>query len=576
MAKPMLMTLPFLLVLLDYWPLGRFELKTKSLRLKTFVPLLAEKTPFLALAVVSGLVAVWAHNQGGKLAFREPIPVAPRVANALVSYARYLAKTLWPDHLAVFYPLPPAWPAWQVAGAVLLLAAASLAALALARRYPALFTGWFWFLGTLVPVIGFVQVGTFSLADRFTYFPLIGLFVAGAWGLGYLLNLWPQCRLLLLAAACSSLAACGWRASAQVQLWQNSETLFAHAIRVTPDNYIAYNNLGTALDHSGQTEAALECFARALRIKPDHPEAHLNLALALTGQKKYTEAVAHYEAALRFAPADAQAHNNLANLLDLLGRVAEAVPHYLAALQIKPDFPEAEYNLAGALAGQGRLQDAVAHYQTALCLAPQNASAHYNLARLLAKLGRLQEAKDHYLAALRLNPRHSSACYNLGNLLLRLGEPQEAIAHFTAALQLEPDFPKAHFSLGKTLLSQGQAEPGILHLRTALRLKPDWAPALNQLAWTLATHPLPQIRDGNQAIPLAERLCEMTGHRQPASLATLAAAYAETGQFAKAVATAQAGYNLAVAAQQPELQATLRQQIELYRSDHPFHQPAPR
>jgi tetratricopeptide (TPR) repeat protein len=488
MSKPMLVTLPFLLLLLDYWPLRRLQLIASHQQLST----LLEKLPFLALSAIFGVVAVWAQKQGGSLMSLENLPLGSRLANALVSYARYMSKTVWPTHLAVPYPLVLAWPMWQVVGAALLLLAASIGAVAWARRLPFLFTGWFWFFGTLVPVIGFVQVGNYSLADRFTYLPSVGLFVVGAWGLHQLSVRWPRHRSTLVLLGLFLVGACCWRAAVQVQYWKSSETLFAHATSVIRNNYIAYNNLGTALDQSGQAERAMECFAQALRIKPDHPEAHINLALALTGQKKFAEAVAHYEAALRVAPADAQAHNNLANLLDLLGRTAEALPHYLAALQVKPDFPEAEYNLAGALARQGRLEDAITHYQTALRLAPQNASAHYNLAALLALSGRLPEAKDHYLATLRLNPGHASAHNNLGNLLVRLGEPQEAIAHFTAALQAEPDLAEAHYSLAKLLISEGKPEAARPHLREAMRLRPDWTPALNDLARSMDSSSSPK------------------------------------------------------------------------------------
>ena len=488
MSKPMLVTLPFLLLLLDYWPLRRFQLSTIQQQRSA----LLEKLPFFALTAIFGVVAVWAQKQGGSLMSLENLPLGSRLANAFVSYARYMSKTVWPVHLAVPYPLVLTWPMGQVVGAASLLLAASIGAVAWARRLPFLFTGWFWFFGTLVPVIGFVQVGNYSLADRFTYLPSVGLFVAGAWGLYQLALRRPRHRRTLALLGLFLVGACCWRAAVQVQYWKNSETLFAHAVNVTRDNYIAYNNLGAALDRSGQTEQALECFAQALHIKPDHPEAHINLALALSGQKKFTEAVAHYEAALRVAPADAQAHNNLANLLDLLGRTAEALPHHLAALQIKPDFPEAEYNLAGALANQGRLEDAVTHYQAALRLAPQNASAHYNLAAILARTGRLPEAKEHYLATLRLNPEHSSAHNNLGNLLVRLGEPREAIAHFSAALQVEPDFAEAHYSLAKLLISEGKPEAARPHLREALRLRPDWAPALNDLARSMDSSSSPK------------------------------------------------------------------------------------
>jgi protein O-mannosyl-transferase len=500
-------TLPFVLLLLDYWPLRRFRPPATSNAPSTLWPLVREKLPFFALSIVSGFLAIWAQERGGSLMPLESLSLGSRLANAVVSYARYLGKTMWPADLAMPYPLRTAWPVWAVAGAAFLVAGASLAAVRLARRSPWLFTGWFWFLGTLVPVIGLVQVGNYSLADRFTYLPGIGLFIAGAWGLQHLAAVWPQQRWAGALTGVFFVAACSWRTAGQVQYWQNSETLFSHAIHVTSDNYIAYNNLGTALDRSGQVKPAMECFTQALRIKPDHPEAHINLALAFTRQKQYAAAIAHYQAALQAAPRDAQAQNNLANLLDLAGRAAEAVPHYLAALQAKPDFPEAEYNLADTLAGQGRLQ--------------------------------------------------------------------EAAAHFAAALQLKPDFAESHYRLARALLAQNQAEAAISHLREAARLRPNWLPPFNDLAWLLATHPLASIRNGHQAVLLAEKACELTARQQPGPLATLAAAYAEAGQFAQAAATAQSACDLALAASQPDLVAALRRQLALYRSNRPYHEPLP-
>jgi protein O-mannosyl-transferase len=484
MSKPMLVTLPFVLLLLDYWPLGRLRLGAPGAARSTLLalrPLLLEKVPFLVLAVLFSVLAVWAQQHGGSLMPLEALPLDSRVANALVSYARYLGKTVWPASLAVPYPLVTAWAWWQVAGAGALLLAATVGALSCARRAPWVLTGWFWFCGTLVPVIGLVQVGNYSLADRFTYLPSVGLFLLVAWTLHQAVVRWPQCRGAVVGASLLLVGVAGWGAASQVHYWQDSATLFEHAVQVTQNNYIAYNNLGTALAQAGQSERAQSCFVEALRLRPEHPEAHINLALALTRQHQYAEAVTHYEAALRVAPADAQAHINLANLLDQLGHGPEALLHYQAALRSQPQSPEAEYNLAASLAGQGRLEEAVAHYEAALRLAPQNASAHYNLATLLGRLGRRSEAKAHYLAALRLNPAHAAAHNNLGNLLVRLGEGQEAAAHFTAALALEPNFAQAHFSLARLLVGQGQFEAAQPHLRAARGLRPDWASALDEL-----------------------------------------------------------------------------------------------
>ena len=596
MSKPMLVTLPFLLLLLDYWPLCRFSptapvpeiqgsrLKVRGSKLPLLpaprngsntplLRLLVEKLPFLALSAASSLVTIHAQERGGALVSFESFPFSLRLANAVVSYARYLGKTLWPDQLAVFYPHPVHWPAWQVAGAGLLLASVSIAAIALARRRPYLFTGWFWYVGTLVPVIGLVQVGSQAMADRYMYLPAIGLFVALAWGVSALVPVWPRRPAVLGVASGLLLTGCVWCSAVQVRCWKDSQALFTHAIRVTRNNGVAYNNLGKALAQQERLEEAIQAFSRALGIQPNFASAHANIGGALRRQGKLDAAAAHFEAALFFHPEDAQVQNDLGNVLDNLGRPDAAVPHYLAALRLKPDLAEAEYNLAGSLTSLGKLEEAVAHYRTALRVAPRNVSAHYNLGYTLAKLGRLNEAKAEYLAAVGLNPNHLGARNNLGNLLVRLGQPEAAIPHFMAVLETNPDAAEAHYSLGKVLVGQEKPEQALPHLRAAVRLKPNLLPALNDLAWLLATNPRPEVRDGNQAVQLAERLCDLTGHHQAGTLATLAAAYAEAGRYAKAASTAQAAWELALTAQQAELAAALRQQLELYRSNHPFRPP---
>ena len=254
MSKPMLVTLPLLLVLLDYWPLNRFQLHPQHLRLKTCLPLLREKLPYLALAAVSSAITVVVQKQGHALLSVEAIPIGPRIGNAVVSYARYIGKSLWPSHLALPYPYPNGWPLAVVALAALLVVGLSWGALWLARSRPYVVVGWFWFVGTLVPVIGLVQVGSQAMADRYTYIPLVGLFILVAWLVSDWLRNWRYRQVALGTAGAAVILLCLGRARVQAGYWKDSETLFRHALRVTRDNYVAHDNLGDALADHGKRE----------------------------------------------------------------------------------------------------------------------------------------------------------------------------------------------------------------------------------------------------------------------------------------------------------------------------------
>ena len=362
LAKPMLVTLPFLLLLLDYWPLGRLG------RARVIL----EKLPLVAAAAVVSVVTIEVARRREVLASLETVALEARLANGAVSYARYVAKTLWPVRLAVFYP-PESWLAWQVAGAALLLGGISAVAIAAARRRPYLPVGWFWFVGTLVPVIGLVQAGVQAMGDRFTYLPQIGLFVVVAWGVHDILLDGPgRARVL---AGCGVLTLLMLAAASRQQLgyWQNSSTLFTHALAVTTGNWLAHINLGAALVEQGRTEEAMAHFAAALRLKPGLPEAESNLASLLVRQ----------------------------------GKTSEAIPHFAAALRAKPDYAVAHYNLALVLEDLRQTAAAVSHYQRAVTLDPQFADAHFNLARLLDRLGRRSHAMRHLLTYRKLTETRS-------------------------------------------------------------------------------------------------------------------------------------------------------------------------
>ncbi len=389
MAKPMLVTLPFALLLLDVWPLGRVALDTgppdplrsapaqdqRSIGLR----LVWEKLPLFALAIASSIVTLVVQQRA--VITLNALPLNRRLANAVVSYVSYIGEMLWPTRLGVFYNYPGSLPGSRVAGAILILFAVSVAVILAARRHPYLPVGWLWYLGTLVPVIGLVQVGNQAMADRYAYVPLIGLFIMTGWGVPDLLTGWRRRSIALPVAAGVVIAACTITARDQVQYWKNSVALWEHTLKVSTENHIAETNLGDAFAAQGRVD----------------------------------EAIAHYAAALRIAPGGAQLHYNLGNVLASRGRFDEAISHYAAALRIKPNYVEAHNNLANALVNQGRISEAIAQYSEALRLKP-DAHVHYNVAVMLEKQGRLAEAVQHLAAALKLDPSFQEARSALGDL----------------------------------------------------------------------------------------------------------------------------------------------------------------
>jgi protein O-mannosyl-transferase len=459
MAKPMLVTLPFVLLLLDFWPLGRMRMRLNPAGGWAFsgggwdavMDLVWEKLPLLALAVAASIVTLIVHRQGGAVISLSATPLKLRVANALVSYVVYIGKMLWPVHLAVLYPYAQSIPGWWVAGALLTLVGISVAVIWAGARHPYLPIGWLWYLGTLVPVIGLIQVGDQAMADRYTYVPLIGLFIVVAWGIPDLLAHWPLQRIALPVAAGLVILACAIAARSQLQYWKDSTTLWTRALAVTTGNNIAHNNLAIVLADQGKLDEAIAHYSEALRIKPDYATARNNLGLALADEGKLDEAIAHYSEALRIKPDYADALNNWGAALAAEGKLDEAIAHYSEALRIKPDYAGAHNNWGIALASEGKSEEAIAHFSEALRIKPDYADAHNNWAGVLASEGKLDEAIAHCNEALRIKPDYADAHNNLGVALADQGKLDEAIAHFSEALRINPDDSKARDNLRLTL-----------------------------------------------------------------------------------------------------------------------------
>ncbi len=528
MAKPMLVTLPFVFLLMDYWPLQRLSFgqqarPTPSQKKKptggatrgSIISLVREKIPLFALVLASSIVTYIVQQKGGAVAHIQALPLGNRIPNAIVSYIMYLKKMIWPSDLAIFYPYSRDLPPWQVGASAILLIVVFLFAFRAIRRYPYVTMGWLWYVGTLVPVIGIIQVGNQSMADRYTYIPLIGIFVILAWGIPELLRNWPPRKLAIAITGSTVVTLAAVSTWFQVKHWQDSFALYEHALEVTTNNDLAHNNLGAALFNKGKYDEAVEHYKEALKLTPLNADALNNLGLTLAKQKNFDEALANFNEALRAKPNFAQAHANLGVALTELGRYDEAIQHNREALRLKPDYIDAYNNLGSIYGKLGRTAEAIDLYTTAARLLPNNADAYSSIAFLLASQGKYAEAIPPLTEAVRITPENADRQTNLGNLLLMQGRIDEALTHlreavrlnpelplahqglasalskqekydeavkeYTEALRLNPNDPQSHFGIGVALAKQGKIGDATSHLTEALRLKPDYAEARTEL-----------------------------------------------------------------------------------------------
>lgn len=426
MCKPMLVTLPFVLLLLDYWPLQRKQ---------TIRQLSLEKLPLLALSAAAAVAAILA--QRGLTRYDQGIGLPVRIGNALVSCAAYIGQMFYPVGLAVLYPHPGNHLSLGAVGlSILVLGLASVGVMAGRRKHPYLLTGWLWYLGMLVPVLGFIQAGFQARADRFTYLPQIGLYLMTAWGAVEFCRTWRWGRLVLGSTGAAILVAFAAGAYAQTKYWKDSVSLWTRALACTTNNYIAENDLGNALIAQSNSVDVVPYYQRALQIKPDYAEAHYNLAKVLAAQGKLPDAIDHYERALQLKPDAAQAHYDLGLALARQGNLPDAIAHYQRALQLEPELIAACNYLADALADQGKLAEAISYYEHSLHLKPDDASVNNNLGLALASQGKIAEAITHYKRAIQLKPDNASSFFNLGLALAGQGKVAEAIPNFQQSLQL--------------------------------------------------------------------------------------------------------------------------------------------
>ncbi len=477
MSKPMLVTLPVGLLLLDHWPLRR------PLAART----LLDKLPLLAMSLV--VCALTLYGQARSLTQEQQLPFAARLANAALSATAYLGQLLFPARLAMYYPHPylpenglPTPSLGLVLASAALLAAVSAGVLIARRRY--LVTGWYWYLLTLLPVIGLVQAGLQSRADRYTYAPSIGIFLAIVWAAAEAVTALdrrvPGTRRATGGAAVLALAVLGIATWHQTAYWRNSLALYEHTLAVTGANPVIRFNYANELKRAGRTEEAVREYRRTLESSPEDVKVRVNLANALREQGDLAGAAAEYREVLAQRPRFALAHANLGAVLRAQGDLEGAEAQYRESLRLKPT-PTTVYNLANVLQERGELDGAIELYRKLLTWAPE-ARVHNNLAIALETRGDLREALDHYLEAVALDPEHSRAHNNAGALLLRLGERERAIEHLRRALEIDPRYAKAHTNLGIALEQAGERDAALEQYRRALELEPGDEEARKHLA----------------------------------------------------------------------------------------------
>jgi tetratricopeptide (TPR) repeat protein len=464
MAKPMIVTFPFVALLLDFWPLRRLSWKT-----------VVEKIPLFALSAASAIVTYVVQQRGGAVNTLAEIPFSLRLENAFIAYVTYVFEFFWPGKLAVFYPFPSQIPSWEWIAALLAVIAVTL----LALRSASIAVGWLWYLGTLVPVIGLVKIGLQAHADRYTYVPLIGLSIAIAWGTAGLVRRYRWLTVPIALWACAICAA----TFLQAATWRNSTTLFEHALAVTDGNYVAHNNLGVALRKAGRRTEALAHFEQALALSPLYPEAQTNVADSLLAAGRPDEALPHIMEALRLNPRLPEAHVNLGSVRNKQGRPDLAEAEYRTALEMKPFSAQAEDGLAVVLAETNRPEQALPHALKAIAFDPDDADSHYNLGRLYGLTGHPDQAIEQFRETVRLDPNNPEAHFNLGTAYAQKDQMNEAAAEFRAAIRNKPDYAAAHFNLGSALAQQEHYDEAIAEFSEALRLNPTLTDARKAIGY---------------------------------------------------------------------------------------------
>jgi tetratricopeptide (TPR) repeat protein len=493
MSKPMLVTLPFLMLLLDWWPLGRFNSDENSLIqnedsrisfgkvIHALWRLVFEKWPLFLLSAGSCAITMATQHASGAVSTMEQWPLGIRTSNAVASLLEYLIKMLWPANLGIFYPLPPfGYSSLKVTISAGVIIGLSILALVLMRRRPWWFTGWFWYFGTLVPVLGLVQVGSQSWADRYTYWPLTGIFIIIIWEGAALWNTIHslKIRILYMSLILVAISVLGFTAWNQTSYWKNTESLFKHTVEVVPNNWLAYGVLGIAVTKEGRLDEALEYYLAAYREGPKNANSCNNLGKIYALRGDTESSLEWHLRAIAAEPKSPMGYYCAANALAKLGRKSEAETAYLKAILLNPDFSDAIFNYANMLRDVGRHDDAEIRYRELIKSKPDYIGARLNLAAMLASDNKHSAAVGEYSQILSKEPENTMALNNMGKSLLFLGRPEEAARLFARAAELQPDNADARFSFALALALSGHKEQALNELRSVLKIDPSHQSAL--------------------------------------------------------------------------------------------------
>ncbi len=478
LSKQMLVTLPFLLLLLDFWPLKRFGEESNG-RISTLferfpIRLVWEKLPFLALSIGASITVFVIQRKAGAMPNAEGLPWVFRIATAVEAYIMYLAKMLWPTKLCALYLYRSAdyWPLWVPAGAICCLVILTWLCVKAWKRMPFVSVGWFWFLGMLIPVIGLVQVGMQSRADRYTYLPLIGVFIAIAWFLEIVARQWVRLQQWIVSSICLSLLALMVGTNFQARTWTNSETLFTRMTEVSDENHIAFANVGLTMIKNDLATEAEPFLRRAVWLKGDSAEAESSLALALTYKKDYKRAIQRLNLAMIFEPAYGRSYNVAGLCYEKQGILNAATNFYMKAIDLIPNYEEAHVNLGRVHRLMGNYEKAFKSIQRGLELEPRYAEGETEMGVLLAEMGKFKEAEDHFRRALRLKPQ-KEAMQNLAAAFLSEGKIDEAINHYQELLAQAPDYVNARHNYGVALMKKERYAEALLQFGKVLQLSPQ-------------------------------------------------------------------------------------------------------
>jgi len=505
MAKPMLITLPFAMLLLDFWPLNRLKMTTLRPSIRNLLVLTWEKIPLFACVLLISIVAYFFQDKGGVLPSIELIPASLRAENIIVSYGLYLWKTLWPFQLAAVYPYPDSLPNRQVLISLTLLVCLTIMSIKLMKKAPWFLFGWLWYLGILVPVIGIVVIGPHSMADRYTYIPLIGIFVIIAWGVPELLRNFHLKREFLSASFFLLIMICSVITWNQIGYWRNSYTLYKHTIKHTASNPLAHDGFATALSERGDFDGAIKHYQQSIQLYPNSAEVHNNLGVALLKTGRIDDAIEQYRRSIALKPDYTAALNNLGNALKKTGRCDQAEPYYRKALENEPDSALLHFNYGRCLLQNGKIEKAISYLETATRINPEfKEVVHNSIGSAFFHNRRFEQAIQHFRQALQKNPQSSYAHFQLGVSLDILGNHPEAIKHYQETIRTSPDHTDAHYYLGRAYMEAHDSEKAKEHFSAALQLQPNYIPALNDLGTLYA------IRHENyKAIAMFRKMTEV-------------------------------------------------------------------